>query len=137
MLGLTILTCRINRKNTIMKDDHLLSDPMDIGIANAFNEFFTSVSSKYAVRDNPLTGNDYAKSVKDFVSSKLRNGVTFQIPEVSEDFVRKSLTSLDVTKATGLDGISAYFLKISAEIISNCITHVLNNSIRNSVFPTQ
>ena len=120
---------------TINEDGNLLTDPNDI--ANAFNKFFTSVSSKYGIDDNPNEENEYSASVKDLVSSKLCNGVTFQIPEVTEDYVFKSLISMDATKATGLDGISAYFLKVSAGEITKSITHVLNSSIGKCVFPTQ
>ena len=49
-------------------------------------------------------------NVKEFVSTKLPEGVSFQIPEITEGFVYKSLINLDPSKATGLDGIIAYML---------------------------
>ena len=76
-------------------------------------------------------------SVHNLLSTKLPDGVTFKIPEVTRDYVFKSLISLDCTKATGLDEISAYFLKLSAAEITESITHVLNCSIQGSIVPTQ
>ena len=55
-------------------------------------------TSQYVISDNHNEDNDYSASVKiKYVSPKLRNGHTFQIPEVTEHFVYKSLISLDTT----------------------------------------
>lgn len=124
------------RTNLISDNGSVQTDPSDI--ANTFNSFFTSVSSKYiSAIDNINVYDDYMLSVKEFVSSKLPEGVNFQIPEITNGFVFKSLMNLDTCKATGLDGISAYMLKLAAREITGSLTHILNNSIKTSVFPTQ
>ena len=60
----------------------------------------------------------------------------FNIPEVTYEFVYNYLNGLDITKATGTDEISAYILKKSAPIIAESLPHIINLSIRNSVFPS-
>lgn len=47
------------------------------------------------------------------------------------NFLRK----LDITKATGLDGLSPKLLRLSANIISTSITKLINNCGINNTFP--
>lgn len=56
---------------------------------------------------------------------------------MSEEFVLKYLSTIDTKKATGIDGISAYVLKLCVPYIVPSLTHILNLSIRYSVFPTR
>ena len=48
----------------------------------------------------------------------------------------KFLSTLDISKATGLDGIGPKLLKISSGIITKSITYIVNNCIRSGKFPT-
>ena len=48
----------------------------------------------------------------------------------------KFLSTLDISKATGLDGIGPKLLKISSGIIIKSITYIVNNCIRSGKFPT-
>ena len=54
---------------------------------------------------------------------------------ISENFVRTSLQQLSTNKATGLDDLSSYFLKIAASSISPSLTAIFNLSISSGVFP--
>ena len=63
-----------------------------------------------------------------FISSKLPENVKFEIPFVSTDVVLIQLLSLDESKATGLDNISAKFLKLSANYNVNPLTYTFNLS---------
>ena len=58
------------------------------------------------------------------------------LPELDENFVFKFLSTLDVSKATGLDGIGPKLLKLSSGIITKSITYIVKNCIRNGKFPT-
>ena len=55
----------------------------------------------------------------------------------SEDWVFNSLVSLDVTKSSGPDEISAYMLKHTAASISSSITTLFNKSLSFGCVPTE
>ena len=55
--------------------------------------------------------------------------MSYFIPSISKNFVRTSLQQLSTNKATGLDDLSSYFLKIAASSISPSLTAVFNLSI--------
>ena len=110
-----------------------LTEPRDI--ADSFNLFFTAVATQY-VNDNWSDDGSSLLKLKQFISSKLPTDVCFNIPEVSVDYVTNSLIHLNSNKATGLDEISARLLKDSAREVSPCVAHIINTSIRNSVFPS-
>ena len=61
--------------------------------------------------------------------------MSYCIPSISENFVRTSLQQLSTSKATGLDDLSSFFLKIAAPSISPSLTAVFNLSISSGVFP--
>ena len=54
-----------------------------------------------------------------------------------EQFVYESLVSLDVSKASGPDGVSAYMLKYTAASIAPSITEMLNLSLKQGSVPLQ
>ena len=56
--------------------------------------------------------------LKAFLQSKLDPNQEFHIPERSLAFVQNQLATLDLTKATGLDGLSAKYLRLSSEVIT-------------------
>ena len=63
-------------------------------------------------------------------------GVSFTIPPVTTDFVLNSLRHLPTGKAVGcLDGLSGYFLKLSAPSIASSLTTVFNLSLSSGSFP--
>ena len=45
------------------------------------------------------------------------------------------LKSLDISKATGLDQIGPKLLKLSADEIYSSVTHIINCSIMQDMFP--
>ncbi len=49
--------------------------------------------------------------------------------------MKKYLTQIDTSKATGLDDIGPRLLKIAAPHISDSITHICNQSIKTGIFP--
>ena len=55
---------------------------------------------------------------------------------MSSQYVLQQLATLDISKATGLDNISAKFLKMSSHLISILLCHICNLSIRKSNFPS-
>ena len=97
-----------------------------------------SVASSYANMDpNVCTDISYMHKIEHYVASKLPKDTTLDIPPVSEEFVLKQLSKLDVNKATGLDEISSYVLKIAAREIYQSVTHILNTSLQSNIFPSR
>ena len=101
--------------------------------ANSFNDFFTSVFQQYNSEEE--YGNCISDKLKDFIKNKLPQDVRYHIPLLTLTFVRRQLQSLDTSKATGLDGLSAKFLKISTDIIAEPLTKIFNLSISTGIFP--
>ena len=61
----------------------------------------------------------------------------FEIPYAEVGYVKWKLDSLDITKATGLDGISAKFLKTASAVICKPLCTIINLSIKTGKFPSQ
>ena len=58
-----------------------------------------------------------------------------RFPRVSENDVLHLLRGLNPSKASGLDGIGASFLKLGAPAISSSLSSLFNNSLSTGVFP--
>ena len=108
----------------------------DIDIADSFNEFFSGIATNYfgkPGKNTPQT--EQFHLLQDFVQSKTAPGNSFNIPPVREDWVRKTLLSLDKNKATGMDSISSKMLKIAAPYITGIVTKICIHSIKCCTFP--
>ena len=87
-------------------------------------------------QDNQLD-NDRNESIilSDSIEEKLQNISDFAIPTVSLSFVESQLKSLDTSKSTGSDGLSARFLKMPASVIAPVLTKIYNDSLKTSSYP--
>ena len=101
--------------------------------ANKFNNFFTSLYKDLDRSDGKST--DDCTKLRDFVDSKVPHGTEFHIPHVSASFIQQQLQNLKTNKATGIDDISAKYLKLSASVVSQPLATILNLSITNGIFP--
>ena len=104
-------------------------------VADEFNNFYTSVAADLVSKlPNPL---NYFTShhVNHYYANKGVLPNMFSLQPITSDCVLKQLKSLNKTKSTGLDGISAKFLNDSADHIHNQVTHILNLSITSSKVP--
>ena len=72
-----------------------------------FNEFFQTV-----------TVSDSHKAASKFSLEDINDDNAFEFNEISVDVVLSHLSSLDVTKSTGPDKLSAYFLREAAIVIA-------------------
>ncbi len=59
----------------------------------------------------------------------------FTMKLINVDFVKKELSSLDMTKSTGIDTIPSRLLKASASITCKALTHICNRSITSANEP--
>ena len=58
----------------------------------------------------------------------------FELPYASAKDINQIIKSLNINKAIGPDGISAKFVKISADIIDCHIANIINKHISNNKF---
>ena len=72
---------------------------------------------------------------KSYVHNKVHEHVHFQIPVMTYDDLLSSIRSLDITKATGLDGITPKILKLSSDVIAHPILRIINISMHTGTFP--
>ena len=122
--------------SSIKQENIKLTDEQDI--ANAFNLHFTSVVDQYIDVIPPSSNNDTTQHdfqpLTHFVKTKLPPDNMFQIPLITKQAVFKFLSTLDVKKSAGVDGISAHMLKLSAPYITHIITEICNLSITKNQF---
>ena len=73
--------------------------------------------------------------VKSFYSKKGVLENSFGLSTVTESAVYKLISTVNTKKATGLDGISAKFIRDGCSVIASPITHILNLSLSQSTVP--
>jgi hypothetical protein len=119
--------------NIGLKDEN--SDEIEFDndrVASKFNNFFSNIASTLV---NKLTKRDFDDNkLSDFYEHQQSNSFSFTI--VSEEEVFKLLSSLNTSKATGCDNISAFFVKCGADVISTPLTYIINLSLRTAEIPT-
>ena len=96
-------------------------------ISNAFNNHFTQIGPKL-VNNVPTSNSNFEQ----YITTTDNN---FSITETNNAIVYNLIQSLPVNKSTGLDEISCKLLKEASPIVSSSLTHIINLSIRNGVFP--
>ena len=101
--------------------------------ANSFNTFFTSMSQNYSDPSDEHLYSD--EKLKAFGKSKISSDVTFDIKPLNQTYVQNQLSTLDISKATGLDDLSAKMLRLSSHIIAAPLTQIFNLSIETKMFP--
>ena len=69
--------------------------------------------------------------------TKLPADTKFVIFNIEKEKVLKYLSNIDISKATGTDGIGPRLLKLAAPHIAEHVTFICNHSINNSVFPNK
>ena len=100
-------------------------------LAELFNNYFIYVASKLK---EPITDSEFERL--NFMQSNIPSDIEFKIPLTNTGFVRKFLSSVNVSKSTGLDNIGPRILKISANIIAPSLVYIVNKSIISGSFPS-
>ena len=103
----------------LLSEDKLTFDKKTV--ANIFNTFFTTVAASLVGKLPNITGGYAGNCVYKYYQDKGAKQNSFKFSPVGEEDILKSLLSLNVSKATGLDGLSARFLKDGANQISSAI----------------
>ncbi|XP_062610974.1 uncharacterized protein LOC134272825, partial [Saccostrea cucullata] len=124
-----------NVSPTLIKDNESEIDDLQL-IVNVFNEHFTRISDNLLTKTQNHSFN--SQKLKEFTKSKLNDENVFSLLPISQlDDVLTMLRSLDINKSADVDFIGPRLLKLSANVISKPITHLINTSITNGIFPSQ
>ena len=102
------------------------------------NCFFASLSDKLKAeqtQQKDVNASFDWDTFKSYVRNKVPEHVHFQIPLMTYDDLLSSIRSLDITKATGLDGITPKILKLSSDVIAHPLLQIINISIHTGTFP--
>lgn len=99
------------------------------------NQYFATISERLKIENHQEGPNFDPSKLNDYISGKIPESVEFSIPLMKLADLKLALKSLDVTKATGLDGITPKILKASAEVVSPVLLKIINISIQNGQFP--
>ena len=130
---------KVNNKNSgllkeIIYNNKLYTKSEDI--ASKLNEYFSSVSEIFKDVKSDQLETDLTK-LKHFVNSKAPNNTFFKIPVITPEQVCHIISTLDSSKAIGLDGIGPRIIKLIDHILSPSIAALINKSIHTGRFPYQ
>ncbi|KAL4238884.1 hypothetical protein ACF0H5_003591 [Mactra antiquata] len=98
-------------------------------MADTFNDFFINIVQSF--QSDASSNNNCADSTPNPNTGQ----TAFEIPLLQESFVEKQLLNINQKKATGLDGLSPKFLRLSAKVISKPVTKIMNLSVTKNIFP--
>ena len=107
----------------LLSEDKLTFDKK--AVANISNTFFTTVAASLIGKLPDITSGNDGNFVYKYYQDKGAKKRYFKFSPIREEDILKSLHSLNVGKATGLDGLSARFLKDGANKISSAIAHII------------
>ena len=116
---------KISEITELVSGDTVIRDSEHI--SNAFNEHFVSIASKINQNIEPplVAPEGYVKPCR----------TRFTLKTVTSSYVSQLLSKLAVSKAVGLDSISARFLRDTSSIIAEPLTTIFNKCITTGVFP--
>ena len=109
-----------NEIERLVVDGEELSDKRDI--ANSLNEYFTTIASSLLASHQ---SHEYLAAPQQENDPVISNN-TFKFRVLNEDDVFNVLQTMDISKATGADNISAKVLKTAAPYISNVVSNIFN-----------
>ena len=102
------------------------------GLASAMNNFFIE-KIKRLRNGIPLPIGDPVKKIREAMRER---NCSFTIKPVKEEDVLKIIKDLKNSSATCVDCIDTRTIKLIADLIAPVLTHVINLSIKSSIFPS-
>ena len=134
-------------KNSIMGDEIMLRENENIvtdsdNICDIFNDYFVSIGSDIAPQEDTMNSNitsEIINSYKNHPSIQIieRNCTyyPFKIAETNARNIENIISDLKIDKAPGYDEITPYFIKTLKHELSVPLATLINNCIRQNVFP--
>ena len=104
-------------------------------IVNRLNQYFTSISERLNSEHSQEDISFDVTKLNEYIRTKIPENVSFRIPLMKHCELIAIVNALDVTKATGLDGITARILKSAATNVCPTLLNIINISFRTGVFP--
>ena len=104
-------------------------------VTDHFNKFFTTIATKLVEKLPRGTGKYGKKHVFNYYKSKGVKSNSFQLQPATIQYIKKQLSKLRGSKATGLDKLPAKFLKDGANSLAAPISHIVNLSIKTCKVP--
>ncbi|MCG7876956.1 MAG: reverse transcriptase family protein, partial [Candidatus Thiodiazotropha endolucinida] len=102
-------------------------------IINRLNSYFANISERLKIHD---ASHEYDfQKLQNYINNLIPSHVFFKIPTVNISELINTIKSLNVSKATGLDGLSPKILKLSASVIAPSLLEIINSSIAEGCFP--
>ena len=106
-------------------------------MANTFNNFFTNIAENLVSKLPDISCGFGGSFIDNYYQNKGVKSNAFIFSPVSEDVISKLMGNLSIRKATGLDGLSARFLKDGESVISSPLSHIINLSLRLGCVPDE
>ena len=101
----------------------------DVDIANCLNEHFNSIGEKMGNKFTKLDGD--LKAVENI--ERCCNSIYLRRTTVEE--IEKLIRLLKSSKASGIDGISNYIVKLSVKVVSPVLMKLFNSCMDEGIFP--
>ena len=115
------------KKNGIISDKKKKTNTCKFS-ATQLNQCFLKNNN---AKENVEKVND---QISQILTSNTNTQQNFKFNDVNENEVKKIIKSLK-SSSCGVDGISAYFIKISADYLANPLVNIINGSFKHRVFP--
>ena len=122
---------RTCRKLILEEDGQEITEDLDV--AEKFNNFFCQKIIRLKQNINPKYKVDPFPYTRRLVQNK--NSLSFSLKTVSTNEVLKTIKRMKAKTSHGFDGISSKILKMAAPIIYIPLSHIINTSIVNGMFP--
>ena len=101
-------------------------------LANIMNNFFTGKVDK--IRKNlPPASDDPLRTLKHVMKD---NNCKFKLAVVYPDTIKRIIQDLKNSKSCGMDDIDTYTIKLMGDDIVPAVTHIVNLSLKQAIFPS-
>ena len=130
---LTELKKNVKTANHLEVDDRIIDNVEEM--ADQFNSYFTTVAEKLRsqLSNTPC---DLSKLFS-FVKSRKDPEVQFSIPAITSSQIGRIILKISPNKTSGIDKISARFLRMAAPAISDSLAKIINLSFTQGKFPSR
>ena len=118
---------------TLVEDDKVLSEPSEV--VEVFNSYFASVAVPEIHRGSVKDLSDHPSVLGIASRQVLEHPFIFE--PVSSSYVKEILDNLNPRKAVGANGISPRLLRLSAPVMAEEITRLINFLIANLSWPDE
>ena len=103
-------------------------------LANLFNNFFRRKVEKLRMKTNQPPEIPQAERLRQWISTRSESLPYFQLKEIDKKTFRMIMKKMKAKRVHGVDWIDAYSIKIASPLIEEFLMHLINLSIKKSMF---